>query len=118
MVELPDSNLDSGISLEGGTIIDDRPFITTKYNLDNENRVREIHCRSNNDRLEAHAWLNEDQTSYEFYTLDLDGIEGGGENQVFAPNPMSLANCILAANVFMGLIPPHNFDPIPCPNKH
>lgn len=54
---------------------------------------------------------NPDMYIYES-TLDDD------EKPVRAPMEMSLANCILAAHVHLGIIPPQNFDTIPCDNVH
>lgn len=82
------------------------------YKLNADNVVSSV-TWNNGGMNECHASLNEDGTSYT-YTSELETDKG----PVTAPKPMSLADCLLTANMHLGLIPPQNFNPIACNNSH
>ena len=84
--------------------------ITTSYTL-TQNKVSGVSLSDGSQICSAS--LSEDGENYTYQTF-LDG----DRNPRTAPKPMSLADCILAAHVHLGVIPPQNFDPIPCRNQH
>ena len=55
----------------------------------------------------------DDHTSYTYTSNLIDD-----KTQVVAPEAMSLADCILAAYIHLGGIPPQVFESIECDNQH
>jgi hypothetical protein len=88
--------------------------ITTTYQLDNQGRVASVEMK--NDGGESCCAVLDATSSeglYNYYSF----LEGDND-ETQSPKQLSLADCILAAYVHLGLIPPQNFDPIKCNNHH
>jgi hypothetical protein len=85
--------------------------VVTQYELA-EGKVSAVRW-SNGTGDTCEATLTTEGNAYT-YTSRLDD----DKKPVAVPWDMSLADCILAANMHLGLIPPHNFERIASPNQH
>lgn len=87
--------------------------ITTEYDIDENSRVTPVTFQNDQGDTCTATVSEADPDLYVFKSKLDDDV-----TDVEAPKLMSLADCILAANVHLGIIPPENFDPITCPNQH
>jgi hypothetical protein len=86
--------------------------IKTSYKLNREKQVIEVRFEADNQLCRATV-SDGDPAKY-----DYSSYLHGDKDDVHGDTSLSLADCILAAHVHLGLIPPQNFDPIPCNNQH
>jgi hypothetical protein len=84
--------------------------ITTEYEL-KDNRVAKVTWSADGNVCEA--ILNEDNETFT-YSSELDG----DEKPMITPWNMTLADCVIHANMALGLIPPQKMEPIPSTNQH
>lgn len=88
-------------------------IVKTDYFMDEDNKVVGITFTDAEGGQKCNALLRAGTEEFNFQSR-----LAGDADFVKADRPMSLANCILAAHVHLGVIPPHNFDPIDCPVQH
>jgi hypothetical protein len=85
-------------------------YFRTLYQLDSANAVEGVLWKSDTIKCAA---ISVGNGLFEF-----SSFTEADSTPVVAPEPCTLADCILAAHVILGLIPPHNFDSIPSPWEH
>lgn len=86
--------------------------ITTTYEMNDEGYVTKISWL-NDVGFGCDATLVEGTKQYQYSSQFEDD-----ENPVIAPNLLSLADCILQANLHLGLIPPQRIPALEIENQH
>jgi hypothetical protein len=88
--------------------------IIAKYNLAADGRVALVTWEEQAGKQFCSAGIDtDDPEKYHFFSNLIDD-----PSSVVAPKLMSLAECVLHANMVLGLIPPTTFPEIASPNKH